>query len=263
MERRQALSGRNGANISMRDRAYLHIQHKIASGSLPAGTALSEIALSKELGSSRTPIREAIGQLVAEGLLEQLPNRGAVVVKLTRQDIIELYELREALEVYAIGKAARQSNRPADIQKLHDLAEGVRRLREELEHSGSPALDEKQMQRFVTLDLHFHSLLMKMAANSRIMRIVNDTRLLIRIFSMRHRGHNPDELERIHRQHGEVLTAVAERQPERAMHLLADHIQNSCRERLDEYDHWERESSLHDSIPVFFDVRLTSDPGSS
>jgi len=73
--------GRKRGDQSIRERAYIYIQRKIASGELRPGRSVSELALSKELGSSRTPIREAIGQLVAEGLLEQVHNRGAVVVQ--------------------------------------------------------------------------------------------------------------------------------------------------------------------------------------
>ena len=93
--------------VLMRDQAYAYIQKKILSGDLPAGGAVSELNIAKELGSSRTPIREALGQLVAEGLLEQIPNRGAVVVQFGRQDIVDLFELREALEAFAVEKVAR------------------------------------------------------------------------------------------------------------------------------------------------------------
>ena len=79
----------------MRERAYFLIQQKIVSGELMAGAAISEVSLAKELNSSRTPIREAIGQLVSEGVLEQIPNRGTIVTQFDRQDILELYELRK------------------------------------------------------------------------------------------------------------------------------------------------------------------------
>ena len=61
-----------------RSGVYLYIQQKIVSGELQAGEAVSELAIAKELGSSRTPVREALGQLAAEGFLDQTPNRGAV-----------------------------------------------------------------------------------------------------------------------------------------------------------------------------------------
>src|SRR5580658_1370278 len=104
---RKTFSRPRDQEVLMRDQAYLYIQRKILAGDLQAGKAVSELTIAKELGSSRTPIREALGQLVAEGLLEQIPNRGAVVVQFGRQDIIDLFELREALEAYAVEKVAR------------------------------------------------------------------------------------------------------------------------------------------------------------
>ena len=107
--RRKPRSRQGGNDLSIRERAYLHIQQLLLSGQLEAGSSVSELLLAKELGSSRTPIREAMNQLAAEGLLEQSPNGGMIVAQLGREDIIELYELREALEVYAVGKIARDT----------------------------------------------------------------------------------------------------------------------------------------------------------
>ena len=251
MRKRVDAADHRHQDSSIRDKAYALIQRKIVSGELEAGIAVSELALAKELGSSRTPIREALGQLTAEGLLEQT-NRGALVVELSRQDIVDLYELREALEVYAIGKATRHRPRDADVERLQKLVDEILVLKEELDGSGKSALDPHQMHRFMGSDLAFHAFLMRLAANARIIRVVNDTRLLIRIFAMRHRGHASGELERIHRQHNQLLKAVAGGEPDRAMGLIAEHIQNSQRERLDEFDYWEREKSLRDTIPAFY-----------
>src|SRR5882762_9185408 len=105
---RRSITHHPGAKQSIRMKAYQLIQHKIATGELRAGTLISELAISKELGSSRTPVREAAGQLLAEGLLDLGPGGGIVVTQLSRQGIIDLYELREALEVFAVGRAARE-----------------------------------------------------------------------------------------------------------------------------------------------------------
>ena len=88
-------------------------------------------------------VSEAVDQLVAEGLLEQTPNRGAVVVRLTRQDIIELFELREALEVFAAGKAARQPSMPVELERMERQGDEIRELRDELNRSGKPASDAR------------------------------------------------------------------------------------------------------------------------
>lgn len=237
---------------SIREKAYSLIQQKIAQGELAPGAAVSEIPLAQELGSSRTPIREALGQLVAEGLLEQTPNRGTVVVQFGRQDIIELYELREALEVYAVGKAARQPNTPQEFQRLQDFADEMLALKKELEEGPHPQLNDKQMRRSIACDLGFHTLLLRMASNRRIQKTVNDTRLLVRIFSIRRVGHDAAALTNIHRYHQCILEAVKEHDAARATDVMARHIQESQRERLAEYDEREHEATMREALPVFF-----------
>jgi DNA-binding GntR family transcriptional regulator len=240
------------ADRSVRERAYLLIQQKIARGELPPGSAVSEIPLAQELGSSRTPIREALGQLVAEGLLEQTPNRGAIVVQLGRQDIIDLYELREALEVYAVGKVAMRTNTPQDLQRLQAFADQILSVRDELHESGRDKLSQGQMNRFIACDLGFHTLLLRIASNARILKVVNETRLLIRIFSIHREGHDVAALTKIHQQHREILDAVGAKDSTRAMALMSNHIRESQQERLAEYDEWEHEASLRESLPAFF-----------
>src|ERR1700733_16312069 len=72
------------ADQSVRERAYAYIRHKIATGGLSSGDPLSEVEVAESLGSSRTPVREAIGQLVASGLLERVPGGGTTGARVTR-----------------------------------------------------------------------------------------------------------------------------------------------------------------------------------
>lgn len=229
---------------SVRRKAYLLIQKKIASGELKAGTLISEVALARELGSSRTPIREAAGQLLAEGLLELSPGGGIIVTQLTRQSIIDLYELREALEVFAVGRAAKNGIRSADREHLESTLEQTQVLLKELKTSNRRELNAEQMRRFSASDLAFHALLIRLAANVRILKVVNETRLMIRIFGIQRSGHKREELERIYRHHKEILQAVIEQDVTRVQQLLSEHIQASARERLEEFDFWERENHL-------------------
>jgi DNA-binding GntR family transcriptional regulator len=229
---------------SVRRRAYLLIQKKIASGELKAGTLLSELALATELGSSRTPIREAVGQLLAEGLLELSPGGGIIVTQLTRQAIQDLYELREALEVFAVGRVAKTGIRSSDRERLNHLLAETQVLLKEVKSSGAQELNAGQMKRFTLSDLSFHALLIRLAANTRILKVVNETRLMIRIFGIQRSGHKREELERIHRHHKDILQAVIDQDVDRARKLLSDHIQASAKERLDEFDLWERETQL-------------------
>jgi DNA-binding GntR family transcriptional regulator len=236
---------------SVRERAYLLIQQKIARGELLPGSAVSEVSLAQELGSSRTPVREALSQLVAEGLLEQTPHRGAVVIQLRRKDIVDLYELREALEVYAVGKAARKTNTAQELQRLRNFADEILRLRDELPPTPGSLLDARQMHRFITCDLGFHTLLLRMAANPRILKTVNETRLLMRIFSIHRNGHDAGKLSDIYKQHEGIYQAIAGQDPARARDIMAAHIQQSQQERLVEYDQWEHESHMREALPFF------------
>lgn len=242
---------------SIREKAYFHIQTLIANGTLEAGGGISELLLAKELQSSRAPIREAMHQLAAEGLLEQNPSRGMVVAQLSRDDIIELYELREALEVFAVGKTARTPMASSDKQRLQHLVDEIGTLRRELEKSGRPALDARQMERFIACDFGFHALLIAMANNSRLHKIVNETRLLIRIFAIYREGHDRDSLKSIQRYHQKILDSVVKQQPEGAMAALGEHIQVSQHERLNEFDRWKRENSLR-RVPGLFDDSKTA-----
>jgi DNA-binding GntR family transcriptional regulator len=232
---------------SKRESAYLHIRRKIASGEVRGGHAISELSLAKQLGISRTPIREALAKLAAEGILEQSPNRRAIVVKLTREDIIDLYELREALEAFAVGKAARQPVRRADLDKLQSLTDAIRTLEDELHQSGKPRLDREQMHRFLAMDLTFHTLLMRLGANARMLKIVNESRLLIRIFAIRRHGDAVPVLQDTYRWHSEIVRAIAEQDPHRAMHAISEHIQRGLHARLDGSDQWEIEASLREA----------------
>jgi DNA-binding GntR family transcriptional regulator len=241
-------------DVSIREKAYLYIQQLIAQGTLAPGSGISELLLAKDLGSSRTPIREAMNQLVAEGLLDQSPGGGMVVSQLTREDIVELYDLREALEVYAAGKIARLEMRPIDKDRLQALVDEIGKMEKELVKSKRNTLDEAQMERFIRCDMGFHALLMSMSHNSRLQKIINDTRLLISIFAIHRGGHDATSLKSIREYHQMILDAVARQDSEAAMRALSRHIQASQQERLNEYDEWKRESSLRQNMPVFFDV---------
>jgi DNA-binding GntR family transcriptional regulator len=89
-------------NLTLSQRVYEHLRDEILADRLLPGTELSEVALSRELAVSRGPIREAMGRLAAEGLITMRPRRRAEVRSLTPQELIDAYQVREALEVMAV-----------------------------------------------------------------------------------------------------------------------------------------------------------------
>jgi hypothetical protein len=147
------------APTSAREKAYRALQQKMLSGEFPAGSPISEASLARELGISRSPVREAIGPLIAQGLLRPVPNRGTVVLEFGKRDIAEIYDVREALELYAVGKAVEGPIRAAEVEELIRLADEMLELRDELQETGQSRLNAAQMQRFVASDLRYHDLL--------------------------------------------------------------------------------------------------------
>lgn len=107
-------------NLTLSQRVYEHLRDEILSDRLLPGTELSEVALSKELAISRGPIREAMGRLAAEGLITMRPRRRAEVRSLTPQELIDAYQVREALEVMAVRLAIPRVTE-ADLSRLEGL----------------------------------------------------------------------------------------------------------------------------------------------
>jgi len=132
-----------GNERSMREVAYQHIQKKIATRTFRAGDPVSELPVANELGISRTPTREAIRQLVAEGILEEVTGRGVLVVKLDVRDIEEIYDVREALEVQAVTRIARQVVGAVELKNLRKVADEMLSLTQALQRSGRDRLDAK------------------------------------------------------------------------------------------------------------------------
>ena len=108
--------------ISLEEQVYAELEEEILSGELSPGTSLGEIALSERLGVSRTPIRSAIHRLAEEGIVETIANKGAVVIGITKQDLVDIYRIRVRLEGLASAIAA---------EKISE--EGIRTLRESVE----------------------------------------------------------------------------------------------------------------------------------
>ena len=132
------------------------LRELILAGSLAAGAKLGETELANRLDVSRTPVREALSRLAAEGLVEIVPNRGARVAKWSDHDLEQIFELRLRLEPYAVGLAVpRLTN--ADLDELQALARRMQSL-------GKPGRAQ-DLDGIVHLNRQFHGMLIARAAN--------------------------------------------------------------------------------------------------
>ena len=110
---------------SLRIRVFNALENAILDGEYAEGDSLNEIKLSQELGVSRTPVREALMQLELEGLVENIPNKGAVVVGISEKDIEDIYAIRIRIEGFASRLSAEKINEDElkALEKIVDLQE--------------------------------------------------------------------------------------------------------------------------------------------
>jgi DNA-binding GntR family transcriptional regulator len=192
-------------------RVHEHLREEILSGRMQPGTVLQEVALAASLGVSRGPLREAIGRLAAEGLVTVRPRRGAVVRALSRDEFLEAYQVREALETLGIRLAVPRlgADETAALEALVD---------EMAEHAESGDADG-----FFEANDRFHRALVEASGNVRIIEMHGQ--LLgqmgrYRARSLALRGN----LARSVGEHRTILRAVRAGDAERAARLLGEHI---------------------------------------
>ncbi|HZO77827.1 MAG TPA: GntR family transcriptional regulator [Solirubrobacteraceae bacterium] len=199
-------------NRTLRQQVADHLREEILSARLAPGAELGEVALARSLGISRGPLREALGQLAAEGLVTIVPRRGAVVKRLTRQEFIDAYEVREALESLAIKLAVPRLS-AADKADLH-------RMCEQMERAATPG----DWDRFFELNREFHARLVRASGNSKLEEVHSQLvaqmgRLMRQSVELR------GGFEQSAAEHRAILAAVDAGDPERAARLLEDHIE--------------------------------------
>lgn len=142
--------------------AYEAIRAAILSGEFGRGERLREEALAALAGVSRTPVREALRRLDAEGLVEFTPNRGARVTARSAQELHELYEMRAMLEGYGARLAATRI-RPEELEELALLAQRMERL----SRQGASAADE-----MTVLNGRFHQSIVRTSRNAQLDSLV-------------------------------------------------------------------------------------------
>lgn len=193
---------------------YSKLEEEILSGKHKRGTALTEIALSERLGVSRTPVRAALHRLAEEGLVEIAPNKGAVVVGVTVEDLIDTYKIRMRLEGLASAMAA---GRLSDEEKIA-LTESV-----ELSEFYTGKGDTEHLKE---LDTTFHSIIYKASGNRMLCRILTELHRNIKTYRKLSLT-VPGRLEKSQEEHREILKAILDGDSEKAELLTSLHVERA------------------------------------
>lgn len=208
------------AHASLTEKAYHTLAHKIVTLDLAPGSVLTESHLMEELRIGRTPIREAIQRLIAEGLVKHLPHRGMLVAEIRAADVQELYEFRAHLEGYAARLAATRMT-PAQIEELQRIHEGMDR-----------ALREEDIEGFVAQDRQFHELLGRGAKNQYVENVLAGVyNLTLRVWFLLVKKQGGFR-ETVH-EHQELIVALIQRDPdesERAMRRYVSRLAAQIKE---------------------------------
>ena len=200
-------SGAEAVDYSVRT-----LRRQIVDGFHHPSQRISDLAISEELTVSRTSVRESFQKLVTEGLLFIVPNKGAFVVEHSPEEIIELYEVREALEVSAVRWAIEK----ASNDKLNSLKEMLSVTRTSMiEHGGR-----------YPVEVDFHKSICELAENKELAQTMELVNCKLKI-ARRQSGYIPERARAAYAEHKEILEAMIGRDIPRAEALIRQHLANS------------------------------------
>jgi DNA-binding GntR family transcriptional regulator len=237
------------------EKIYNHLRTKLLAGELPPGARLDYKKISTEMGVSTTPVREAMGKLASEGLVDLVPRAGAIVRKLGAQEAVQLYGVREAIETYAAVKAAEKISE-ARLQNLENLLTKMRSL---ITKSFSPTtklMTGENLSEFLQSDLAFHMTIIEAAGNPRLTKLAGDSHIHSRIFGVERFGHNQELMEEADEIHRSIFDALKRHDASRASSLVSQHIQRSLELTISHIDHaphdswWQSKPALNNLVTL-------------
>jgi len=210
----------NTKSAPVREWAYDHLKSDVLSGHFNPGERLTEEPLAKTLGVSRTPVREALHKLASEGLIQPLERRGFCVARDSREEIEDLFDIRAALEGYAIRLICDCISE----QALEQLNGFIRQAQD--------ALDRKQLDEIFEYNTQFHDALHRVIARkTRFHSLIADTRKYV----LRYRKDSLYYLDGAKRTidgHRKILLAISLKDPDLCERVIREHIREAKEDAL-------------------------------
>lgn len=199
--------------LPLRDVVFKALRDAIVKGDLKPGERLMEIQLANKMGVSRTPVREAIRKLELEGLVLMTPRRGAEVAGITEKDMVDVLEVRKAMERLAVELAC---------DKITD--EEIEKLKEEIALQ-KLAIKNNDLQEIVRLDVEFHDRLYGSTGNKRLIQMLNNLREHIYRYRI---AYIKDVTQRnlLIDEHTLIIESIINRDKISAMKAIEKHIDN-------------------------------------
>lgn len=201
-------------NKPLREKIVDVLRDMLISGELKPGQPLVESKIASQMGVSRVPVREAIQALSSEGLVEITPYRGAVVRRLSRRDIEELYSLRAVLESFAIQRIIMRPN-DVVIERLTKCFEDM-----------LAAARANELNRVNQIDRDFHDTLIELADHNLLSLTWSSVSMRVRqVMALRNRQNT--DLTQVAYNHLPIIEAIAARDEAEAIRLIRIHVASS------------------------------------
>ena len=205
------------AEVTRIERPTLHnavvsrLRDMITEGQIPPGVRIHEGQLGKQLGVSRTPLREALKVLAAEGLVNLIPRRGCYVTEISEQDLDEIFPLLAILE----GRCAFEATQKATAKDLKRL-EALHRALEGHAAAG-------QIEQFFETNQEFHTAIQELAANRWVTQVILDLRKVLKLTRL-HSLTAEGRIEQSQNEHRAILAAMLARDPAAAELAMQAHL---------------------------------------
>lgn len=212
----------NIAKSLLKEQAYDLIKNAINKGELVPGRYYSQDQISSELGISRTPVREALIELQNEGILNIHRGKGIEVVTLSKKDIQEILEMRQALEGVACELVAERANDDT-IEELYEIIEGQKK-----------DMETKNKKEFLEKDRLFHLLIAKTTNNSRLYSSIEAYRDKIVSIGL-HAIIREIRMVEVINEHNDIVEALKQKNPDEARKRIIEHLRGTYKEVLETY----------------------------
>ncbi|OHB54578.1 MAG: hypothetical protein A2Y12_09655 [Planctomycetes bacterium GWF2_42_9] len=223
---------------TVQENIYSGLRKMILTGRLRPGERIVERTLAEKFGYSRVPIRESLIRLRAEGLVTSETNKGFMVRKYTKQDVIELFEIREIIEIYAAGKAAELADdkQIKAIERAY-LSMGV--FIEKLENTGELVIADK-----VKSDHEFHTSIIDASKNSHlngVLHVTHGDQILLFLGPNRTIDHWLTDAKEVFEIHSRICKAIKNHNSEDAKKFMSIHLRAAVKSSLKILEYLESE----------------------
>jgi DNA-binding GntR family transcriptional regulator len=204
-----------GASGLLSDRIRNVLTDEIASGALAAGSALEEQQLADRFGASRTPVREALRQLAASGLVDMRARRGVVVARMTPDRIMEMFETSAEIEAMCVRLATYRMG-PLERGQLIELHEASR-----------ATVEANDVDAYDAFNREFHACIYRGTHNSFMAEQVSGLRTRLNAFRRTQLRHG-ERIRRSREEHEAIMQAIAEGDGETAARRMRAHMLNAA-----------------------------------